>query len=104
MHAFTTTVSHFLQNSNFAAAFFDASLKSLGILTLAGGWCICWRRAAAATRHLIWFLAVLGLALLPLLAAILPSWHKPLWSVSTSMQSGNQFSLMVQLASPDETI
>src|SRR5215208_6513855 len=32
------------------------------------------RRASAATRHLIWTLAIVGLLLLPLLAFVLPGW------------------------------
>lgn len=32
------------------------------------------RRTSAATRHLIWVLAILGLLLLPMLASVLPRW------------------------------
>ena len=39
-----------------------------------------------------------GFAFLPLLASVLPSWHRPLWSVSTGFDSGNQVSLALELA------
>src|SRR5262249_42425299 len=53
--------------------------------------------AAAATRHLIWFLALVSLPLLPLLPHVLPSAHHPLWSVSSELVSGNQISLSLEL-------
>ncbi len=91
-------ISNYVPNSNFTAAFLDASIKSFAILALAGGVCLCWRRASAATRHLFWFLTVACLPCLPLISSMLPSWKRPLWSVSTSLNSGNQFSLTLELA------
>ena len=38
------------------------------------------RRTSAATRHLMWTLAIVGLLLLPMLAGVLPGWtavHSP---------------------------
>ncbi len=98
MSPFIEIISNYVPNSNFTAAFLDASIKSFSILALAGGVCLCWRRASAATRHLVWFLAVAGLPCLPLISSMLPSWKRPLWSVSTSLSSGNQFSLTLELA------
>src|SRR2546426_291671 len=91
-------ISNYVPNSNFTAAFLDASIKSFAILALAGGVCLCWRHASAATRHLIWFLAVACLPCLPLISSMLPSWKSPLWSVSTSLNSGNHYSLTLELA------
>jgi beta-lactamase regulating signal transducer with metallopeptidase domain len=91
-------ISNYVPNSNFTAAFLDASIKSFAILALAGGVCLCWRHPSAATRHLIWFLAVACLPCLPLISSMLPSWKRPLWSVSTSLNSGNQFLLTLELA------
>ena len=91
-------ISNYVPNSNFTAAFLDASIKSFAILALGGGVCLCWRRASAATRHLFWFLAVACLPCLPLISSMLPSWKRPLWSVSTSLNSGNHFSLTLELA------
>ena len=69
------------------------------MLTVAAGLCWLLPRAAAATRHWIWFLAVASLPCLLLLACLPHSWHKPLWSVFTDFNSGNQISLTLNLAS-----
>ena len=87
-----------IQNVHFAAWFFDALLKSFIVLALAGGICTLWRGTSAATRHLIWFLAVASLPCLPLLTSLLPSWEKPLWSVSTGFDSGNQVLLALNFS------
>jgi bla regulator protein BlaR1 len=96
MHALIE--SNFIQNPRLAALCLDALLKSFVVLAFAGGLCLAWRRAAAATRHLIWFLALMSLPLLPFLSFLLPSSHRPLWSVSSGMTSGNQISLSFELA------
>ena len=93
----TWFVFHSIANSYGAALLCDAFLKSFVVLALAGGVCVLWRRSAAATRHLIWFLAVASLPCLPLLASLLPSWPKPLWLVSTGYESGNRISLALEL-------
>ena len=80
---------------------FDAWLKSLVVLAVASGLCLLLPRAAAATRHRIWFLAVASLPCLLLLACLPHSWHRPLWSVSTDINSGNQVSLTLNLAPVD---
>lgn len=56
----------------------DAFLK--GALLLMAAWILSLllRRAAAATRHLIWSLALAGVLALPVLSFILPSWNVPL--------------------------
>lgn len=79
MHAVFENVSSLLQDPRFAATWFDALIKSFVVLGFAGGVCLVWRRAAAATRHLIWFLALVSLPLLPLLPHLLPTAHRPLW-------------------------
>src|SRR5205085_3237581 len=47
----------------------------LGLATLIA---FALRRAAAASRHLVWSLAIVGLLALPLLSLALPAWQ---WSV-----------------------
>src|SRR5436190_4890767 len=91
-------VSNLVQDPRFAGLWVDALLKSFVVLAFAGGLCLTWRRAAATTRHLIWFLAVGSLPLLPLLSYVLPSSQRPLWSVSSGTVSGNRISLSLQLA------
>jgi beta-lactamase regulating signal transducer with metallopeptidase domain len=100
MNPLIELVSHHIQNSGFVALFLDTMLKSFVVLTLAGALCLFWRRASAATRHLIWFWAVISLPCLPLFSSIVPSWHRPLWSVSTGLDAGNQVSLTLELVPP----
>ena len=42
------------------------------------------RRASAATRHLVWTLAVCGLLALPLFSATLPGWRLGFIAVTTT--------------------
>ena len=97
MHALIETISHYLQDSAATALFFDAWLKSLAVLAVAGGLCFLLRRAAAATRHWIWVVALVSLPCLLLLARAPHSWQRPLWSVSTGINSGNQVTLFLNL-------
>ncbi len=58
----------------------DVALKSF--LILAAVWLVTalLRRASAATRHLVWLLAVVNLLCLPVFAALLPGWAAlPRW-------------------------
>jgi len=89
-----------------AAVWLDALLKSFVVLAFAGGLCLAWRRAAAATRHWIWFLGIAGLLLLPLLPFVLPTPSRPLWTVSSGHVSGNEIALSLQIgpAKPASTI
>ncbi len=98
MNALIQTISNYLQHAAFTAPLLDAWLKSLVVLAVAAGLCFLLPRAAAATRHWIWFLAVASLPCLLLLSCLPRSWHRPLWSVSTGFNSGNQVSLTLNLA------
>ena len=98
MNASVQPISSYLQHAAITAPMFDAWLKSLVVLAVAAGLCLLLPRAAAATRHRIWFLAVASLPCLLLLACLPHSWHRPLWSVSTDINSGNQVSLTLNLA------
>jgi beta-lactamase regulating signal transducer with metallopeptidase domain len=80
-----------------AAVWLDALLKSFVVLAFAAGLCLVWRRASAATRHLIWFFGLMGLLLLPLLPFVLPTTPRPLWTVSGGHVSGNEIALSLQL-------
>ena len=58
----------------------DATIKGTVILTLAGLLSLSMRRASAAPRHSVWFWAMAGLLLLPLLSLTLPGWQiLPSW-------------------------
>jgi len=76
----------------------DTALKSLVIMAFAGGLCLLFRRAAAAARHLIWFIAMVSLLLLPGLPALGPKWQRPLGFVSANTTSGNEVLLALSLA------
>jgi beta-lactamase regulating signal transducer with metallopeptidase domain len=86
------------QNARLAAFLLDALLKSLVVLALAGGVGAVWRRASAATRHLIWFSALASLAVLPLINAAKPAWQKSVWTVSAAGNAGDQLTFAVALA------
>ena len=98
MNTLIQTISNYLPHAAFTAPFFDAWLKSLVVLAAAAGLCWLLPRAAAATRHWVWFLAVASLPCLLLLSCLPHSWHRPLWSVSSDINSGNQISLTLNLA------
>src|SRR5260370_1332379 len=53
------------------------SLKATVILIAAAGLCFILRRAAAATRHLVWPVAFAALLLLPILSRVTPAWTAP---------------------------
>ncbi len=98
MNALIQTLASYLQHAAFTAPLLDALLKSLVVLAVAAGLCLLLPRAAAATRHWIWFLALASLPSLLLLTCLPHSWHTPLWSVSPGINAGNQFSLTLNLA------
>jgi beta-lactamase regulating signal transducer with metallopeptidase domain len=98
MNTLIQTILNHLPHAAFTAPFFDAWLKSLVVLAVAAGLCRLLPRAAAATRHWVWFLAVASLPCLLLLSCLPQSWHRPLWSVSSDISSGNQISLTLNLA------
>src|SRR5688572_22045982 len=71
-------VFRWIAHSNCTVVLLDAALKSVVVLALAGGCCLCWRRASAATRHWLWFLAIGALFCLPFLSFTQPPWQKPI--------------------------
>ena len=52
----------------------DAAFKGLVLLALIAFATLFMRRTSAARRHLAWTLGVVGLLVLPLFSAALPSW------------------------------
>ncbi len=56
----------------------DASLKGALLLAIAGLVTTALRRRSAAIRHIIWSAALTGCLFLPVLSAILPTWHVPI--------------------------
>src|SRR5438067_10905123 len=59
----------------------DSALKGTALLLLAAGLAMILRRDSAATRHLVWLLAIVALLLVPVLSAMLPQWRVlPEWA------------------------
>ena len=60
---------------------FDSALKGALLLLLAALCALALRRSSAATRHLVWLIAVAALLLVPVLSAWLPQWRVlPQWA------------------------
>ena len=98
MNALIQTIASHLEHAALTAPLFDAALKSVVVLAAAGGLCLLLPRAAAATRHWVWFLAVANLPCLLLLSCVPLNWHRPIWSVSAGSAVGNEISLTLTLA------
>jgi beta-lactamase regulating signal transducer with metallopeptidase domain len=59
----------------------DSAVKGAAILAAAACAAIILRRDSAATRHLVWLLAIVALLAAPLLSAVLPQWRVlPEWT------------------------
>ena len=56
----------------------DAVLKSTLLIAAAGVASFAMRRASAASRHLVWLLALCSALALPVLSTALPRWEVPL--------------------------
>ncbi|WP_457653891.1 M56 family metallopeptidase [Rhodocaloribacter sp.] len=81
----------------------DLTLKGVVVLALAGLLAALLRRASAAVRHWIWFVAMGSLLCLPVLTLMLPSWHVsllPLPSFAQTVQPSRPFSSPALAPSP----
>jgi beta-lactamase regulating signal transducer with metallopeptidase domain len=97
MNAAIATLMDWLQHTQAAAQFLDLLLKSFVVLLVAWGVCFCLRRVHPSIRHLIWFTAMAGLLCLPVLSRVLPSWQKPLWTVASRSDAGNELTFTLKL-------
>ena len=62
---------------------FDSALKGAALLSLASVVALGLWKASAATRHLVWLVAVAALLVLPVLSVALPQWRVlPKWTAS----------------------
>src|SRR5262245_55580015 len=59
----------------------DSAVKGLALLVVAASAAIFLRRDSAATRHLVWLLAMVALLVVPVLSVLLPQWRVlPEWA------------------------
>src|SRR5437016_13279816 len=59
----------------------DSAVKGTALLVLAAVAAMILRRDSAATRHLVWLLAIVAMLVLPVLSAMLPQWRVlPAWA------------------------
>ncbi len=68
--------------SGMADIILDASIKGMAILLVAYGVASALRNRSAASRHLVWSTAVVGVLALPLVRAVAPEWRVPGLSLS----------------------
>ena len=100
MNALFHTLTGPFQQSYYPGGLLEVLLESALVLLVPTVICLSWRRAAAATRHLVWFAGVATLPLLLCLSALPHTWPKPLWSISKELDSGNQVSLTLTFMPP----
>src|SRR5437867_6985751 len=53
----------------------DSAIKGTVLLVLAAALALILRRDSAATRHLVWLLAIVAMLVVPVLSAMLPQWR-----------------------------
>ncbi|HEV3006265.1 MAG TPA: M56 family metallopeptidase, partial [Pirellulales bacterium] len=59
----------------------DSAIKGMALLALAAIAALVLRRDSAATRHLVWMLAIVAMLVVPVLSAMLPQWRVlPQWA------------------------
>src|SRR2546421_6389618 len=59
----------------------DSAIKGTALLVLAAIATLILRRDSAATRHLVWLLALVAMLVVPVLSALLPQWRVlPEWA------------------------
>ena len=62
----------------------DSAVKGTVLLALAAVVALILRRDSAATRHLVWLLAIVAMLVVPVLSAMLPQWRVlPAWMSSS---------------------
>lgn len=98
MNGWLEPVAGFLQRSSYPGLLIEVLIESVLLLAVVAAGCLFCRRATAGTKHRIWFTAIVCLGLLLCLSPAPHMLLKPLWSVSTGIDSGNQVSVSLSLA------
>jgi beta-lactamase regulating signal transducer with metallopeptidase domain len=77
----------------------ESAAKGTALLVLAAGAALFLRRDSAATRHLVWLLAIVAMLVVPVLSALLPQWRVlPEWAAISSPPDERQRELPPQLS------
>lgn len=91
MNRLTFSVAAVLSSSSLLLI--DSTIKGAAMLLLAGCAAVLLRRDSAATRHLVWLVAIVAVLVVPMCSALLPQWRVlPEWAV-ISPESVEQVSL-----------
>jgi beta-lactamase regulating signal transducer with metallopeptidase domain len=80
-------------NGTLGSLLIPVALKGAVLLAAAAVAALALRRASAATRHLVWATAMVGLLVLPLAAAMLPIWQVPVDVPILGAASNNESTL-----------
>ena len=63
----------------------DSAIKGAALLAFASLVVLMLRRDSAATRHLVWMVAIVAMLVVPALSALLPQWRVlPEWAVMST--------------------
>ena len=81
----------FTQESDWLQLLAGLAVKSMVVLSAAALAAFAFRRAAAASRHLLWGVALVSLLFLPLLTIVLPGWSLSLLPEGLATQQLRQF-------------
>jgi beta-lactamase regulating signal transducer with metallopeptidase domain len=79
----------------------DSTIKGTALLAIAAVATLLLRRDSAATRHLVWLLAIVALLLVPALSLMLPQWRVlPSWAVAPRATSAPQPAVSEKAVTP----
>ncbi|QEG38177.1 M56 family metallopeptidase [Roseimaritima ulvae] len=80
----------------------DAAIKGAALLVMAATVALALRRDSAATRHWVWFVAIVALLLVPWMSVLLPQWRVlPAWA---TISDTNRISTQIQIVDPMESV
>ena len=86
------------------AAVLAAAVRGAPLILLAGAAALGWRRSSAATRHMVWLVAIAAMLSLPLLSASLPAWRVVLLpAVPEALSSPDAASPVFDMSDPATT-
>lgn len=79
----------------------ESAIRSTALIAIAALAALALRRAPAATRHLVWTLALLGCVSMPLASRVVPGWS---WSALPAWQAGESATTRLDLDPSPATV